>query len=239
MKHNKIIKNDFQMTDIDKKFEKDNKCYFEYFEKINSETPPIADLIHQFPVFVGSVNLARFLCFYEIYNLTKDLSGDILDIGTWKGFSFFSFAKFVKIFEPYSNTTVHCMEWFAGMSPENIKNSYEDCSEENLNKLIKLQDLDGIAYVHNINLLKDLPDWCKDHPWQRFKLIFLDCGLENVMDSVFLHLWDRLIPGGIMVFDHFNNPCSPQESNLVSKYCEGRKVMQMKFTRSPTGYIKK
>ena len=109
--------------------------------------------------------------------------------------------------------------------------------EENLIKLIKLQDLEGIAYVHNINLLEDLPDWCEKHPWQRFKLIFLDCGLEDVMENVFLNLWDRLIPGGVMVFDHFNHPGSPSESDLVSKFCSGREVKQIKFSRSPSGYI--
>ena len=56
------------------------------------------------------------------------------------------------------------MDWFSGMAPANDHNTYDDCSEENLLKLIKLQDLEGIAYVHNINLLEDLPDWCEKHP---------------------------------------------------------------------------
>ena len=32
------------------------------------------------------------------------------------------------------------------------------------------------------------------------------------MENVFLNLWDNLIPGGVMVFDHFNNPGSPQKA---------------------------
>ena len=225
------------MVNIHDKFEEDNNVYFSYLDSIQKQPPNSVDIIHHFPSYVGSVNLSRFLSLYEIYSLTKNLSGDLLDIGTWKGYSFFSFAKFVKIFEPYSNTTVHCMDWFSGMNPESKNNKYADCTENEIIELINLQNLNGIAYAHNLDLKNDLPKFCEERPWQRFKLIFIDCGDEKVIENVFKNLWDRLIPGGIMIFDHFNNSCSPSESNIIQKYCKDRKVNQVSFSRSPTGYI--
>ena len=70
------------------------------------------DMVHHFPVFVGDVNLARFICFYEMFKKVKNLSGHIADIGTWKGASFFAFLKFVKIFEKFSQTQVYGFDWF-------------------------------------------------------------------------------------------------------------------------------
>ncbi len=233
------------MTEAQQKFISDDEIYFKYLTQIKEDSPSIEDLIFQFPVFVGSVNLARLIMLYEVYNRTKELSGDILDIGTWKGFSFFAFAKFVKLFEPYSNTRVHCMDWFQGMNDTTEKliartgssNNYDQISEENIRQLLRMQGLDGYAEVNNINLLTDLEDWCEKRPWHRFKLIFLDCGLEDVMEKVFVNLWDRLITGGIFMFDHFNSNASPKESYLINKYCPDRVVHQMSFSRSPTGYI--
>ena len=63
-------------------------------------------MIYHFPVFVGDVNLARFISFFEIFKKVKGLSGHIADIEL-EGASFFTFVKFVKIFEKYSQTQVY------------------------------------------------------------------------------------------------------------------------------------
>ncbi len=235
------------MAEFHKKFEIDNKIYFEYLNNLLKESPSVEDLIHQFPVFVGSVNLARFLTLYEVYNQTKNISGDILDIGTWKGFSFFTFVKLIKIFEPYTSTQVHCMDSFEGMnkSEEYLQkitgssNKYDECSEELTKKLLDLQGLDGIGIVNRLNIIYDLEEWCNKRPWHRFKLIFLDCGIEEVLESSFRNLWDRLVPGGILLLDHFNSSASPSESNFVSKYCKNCEIKQISFSRSPSAYIVK
>ena len=82
----------------------EDKIYFKYIEQIKKAKISNIDLIYQFPVYVGEVNIARLLFFYEMYQKTKGLSGHIADIGTWKGASFFSFVKFVSLFEKNSQT---------------------------------------------------------------------------------------------------------------------------------------
>ena len=52
-----------------------------------------------------------------MYKRVKDLSGHIADIGIWKGGSFFSFIKFVSLFEKNSQTLVYGFDWFKGMKP--------------------------------------------------------------------------------------------------------------------------
>ena len=100
-----------------KRFSKEDKIYFNYINHIKRKKIDKLDFIYQFPVFVGDVNIARLIFLYEIYKKVQNLSGHIADIGTWKGASFFSFAKFVKIFEKYSQTRVYGFDWFKGMKP--------------------------------------------------------------------------------------------------------------------------
>ena len=100
------------------KYKKDDDIYFNYIKKIKKEKISNLDFIYQFPVYSGEVNLARFIFFYEMFKKVKDLSGHIADIGTWKGGSFFSFIKFVRLFEKNSQTLVYGFDWFKGMKPE-------------------------------------------------------------------------------------------------------------------------
>lgn len=65
------------------------------------------DLIHHNPAFVGHMNLARFLAFYETYKQTLGLAGHIAEVGVWKASSLLYFAKLTQIFEPESITLVH------------------------------------------------------------------------------------------------------------------------------------
>ena len=100
-----------------KRFSNEDKIYFNYIKYIKKKKIDKLDFIYQFPVFVGDVNIARLIFLYETYKKVQNLSGHIADIGTWKGASFFSFAKFVKLFEKYSQTRVYGFDWFKGMRP--------------------------------------------------------------------------------------------------------------------------
>ena len=226
-----------------KKFERDDEIYFNYIQNLNELEYSNQDIIYNFPSFVGSVNLARFLSFYEMYQGIRNISGDIADIGTYLGGSMFTFAKLVKLFEPYSNTRVHGFDWFKGQIPGNQDDANQlgkyVTSKEKLEKLIELQGLNGLVDLHDLDLVNDLPAFVELNPWMRFKCIFLDCGIANVMESTLKNFWPLLVPGGVLILDHFNSGVSPQESNLVNKYCGNSVIQSIDFSRSPTAFLKK
>ena len=55
------------------KFEKPDEKYFNYIDKLENMNPPMKELIYNFPVFVGEVNIARTLFFYELYKKVLNL----------------------------------------------------------------------------------------------------------------------------------------------------------------------
>lgn len=202
------------------------------------------ELIHHFTCFTGYVNLARYLFFYELYKQTIGLCGHIADIGTWKGASFFFFVKMVKLFEPYSQTMVHGFDWFKGMEPEQgqdnmaFQGTYA-ADYETVLKLLEVQRLADIGHVHKLDLVTELEGFFADNRHMRFKLVFLDCGTRRVLESCLAHFWPRIVPGGVLILDHYNNASSPAESEALER-CVGQiEIKQMPFVRQPTAYVVK
>ena len=233
----------YQFTEFeDDKFKQANDVYFPYMEELKKKNIPTHELIHQFPLFAGQVNLARYLFFYEMYKKVVDLTGHIAEVGIWKGASFLHWAKLVTLFEPQTQTQVYGFDWFMGMDQqeetsekkENYVGEYESLVE-----LVKLQNLQNTALICKMDVTEEMEKFIEERPYLRFKLLFIDCGLKDVMEACFKHMFPRLVSGGILIMDHYNNVSSPDESDIVDRYIEGRKVLQMPFNRHSTGYIVK
>lgn len=225
------------------KHKSESEIFHNYTESLLKLQIPQKDLIHQFPIFNGYVNIARYLCLYELYKKTTGVLGHIADIGTWKGASLLFFAKLIKIFEPYSYTQVHGFDWYEGMKPSagfddmtydgQYKGDYEL-----LLKLIKIQNLDNIAFVHKIDITKELDDFFENYKSLQFKIVFLDCGVYGVLVESLKHFWPRLTKGGIIIFDHANHSAVPQENTAIREFFgDTAKINTLEFCRRPSGYI--
>jgi len=229
---------------LEEKHKDADEKYFKYLDWLQGqESFSEQDLLFHFPAFVGSVNLARFLSLFKAYESTQHISGHLGDFGTYKGGSFFTLAKLVRIFEPFSNTQVHGFDWFKGQMPgpkDNVINQGKYSSEKQLlEDLIEKQDLGGLMMLHDMDLVNDFENFLTDNPWLHFRLAFIDCGIEGVLNATIKPVWDRILPGGILLLDHFNHEASPTESVIALAATAGREVQHFSFSRSPTAYIVK
>jgi hypothetical protein len=221
----------------------DNAVYFDYIKQLDGLYDNPLELIYQFPIYAGAVNIAKFLAHYEIYKQVIDKAGHIADVASHKGRSLLTFAKMVKLFEPHSFTEVHGFEWFKGMKPgkedhASRKGKYVG-EHGRLQKLIELQGFDQYTFIHNVDLTKDLPKFFKGRPDLRFKLVYIDCAVAKVMESSLTYFWPRLVHGGILIMDHYSHSISPQESTITDRFIGDRVVRQIPITRLPTAYVVK
>lgn len=225
------------------KFKKEDKVYFDYIKSLKKTKLDPVEIVYHFPVFVGDVNLARFISFFEIFKKVKSLSGHIADIGTWKGASFFTFVKLVKIFEKYSQTQVYGFDWFKGMKQgknDNKKyNNRYSANYKNLKKMINLQDLKDVAVLEKMNLNTQFKKYLEKKKWLRFKLVFIDCGSEKVLENTIKYIWPKIVRNGILILDHYNNHVSPTESKILEKHIGKNIIKQMSFVRQPTAFVQK
>jgi len=222
------------------KFLKEDKQYFDYIAGIDKENVDVEDVIFQFPLYVGQVNLARFLTFYEAYQKVVNISGAIADVGTWKGASLLTLAKLSHLLEPHSNTDLYGFDWFEGTKCESsdaTESIFYKGDQETLEELIKAQGYDDRITIENMDLTQELDAYFSHNKWLRFKFIFMDCGVQEVLEKALPLFWDKLSPGGILMLDHYNHPSSPYESDVVQSIIGNRSIQQLSFSRSPTGFV--
>ncbi len=233
-------KNGFRGFELNKHKAEDEQ-YYHYLKNLPLIFDEPTELVNQFPVYAGYVNAARCLMFYDLYTKTLELNGHIGDFGTYKGFSFLWFAKLVKLMEPYNTTTVHGFDWFKGMAgavndnPE--FNGKYTADDERINKILELQGLDNIAYLHKMDLSKELNNFLSDNPHMRFKLVFVDCGIKDVLSHTIKYIWPRIVNGGVLILDHYNMSVSPSESNVVDSIIGDRSIQTLPYVRQPSGFV--
>ncbi len=228
------------------KFQDPDKTYFSFIDELEKMNLSSREIIYDFPVFVGHVNIGRYLFLYDLYRQVISLNGHIADLGTYKGASFLFFAKLLKLFEPFNTAQVHGFDWFKGMITTQDNGDVHEAWEgkyvasfETLSKLIESQGLNDVAILYNMDLVHETEAFMSGNRHLRYKMIFLDCGIRNVMDVSLQHFWPRLVRGGILIMDHYNMEHSPDESDLVEKYVGSNMVRQMPFNRQPTAYVVK
>ena len=223
------------------KFNAVDEKYFAYIDQLLSMQIPARDLIYHFPAYVGHVNLARILFFYDLYKKTIDLNGHIADVGTWKGASFLFMAKMIKLFEPYSTTQAYAFDWFQGMIPgkndDQTRPGTYSSDYESLSRLVELQGLSDVAIINKMDVTRELAPYFEERPWMRFKIVFVDCGIEGVLESSLENFWPRLVNGGILILDHYNMSASPTESRILEHFTGNLPILQAPFNRQPTGYV--
>lgn len=226
------------------KFEERRDAYYESLSKLKDLNIPLQDLIENFTCFTGHMSLSRYLGLYELYKSTLGVAGHIAEVGTYKGASFFLFAKLIRIFEAESLTQVHGFDWFEGMDNDNEeirkvnKGDYK-ADEETIRRLINIQELNNLAFIHKIDVTNDLKPFLDKHKHLQFKLLFLDAGIYDVVKIALPLLWDRLTPGGILILDQYNHELSPGETQAVREILPNAKVKTMPNIWMPTAYIVK
>ncbi len=217
--------------------------YYNGLEVIKSLNYSEDDLIHYFPAFAGHLTLARYLTLYESFKMTQGIAGHIAELGVYKGAGSLLFAKLCQIFEPNSLTQVHGFDWFAGGDPseEERKHVNPGCyseSKKRLTQLIAAQKLSHILKIHDLDLSgEEIHDFFEQHKHLRFKLVFFDAGLYDVVKNALPVFWQRMEVGGIIVFDQYNFDVAPGETLAVKEVLPNIKVNTWNWGWMPNAFI--
>lgn len=228
------------------KFDYRREKYYEYLNYLQKQTGDNkAELLEHFTAYVGHMSLHRVLTIYELYKKTIDLAGHIADVGVYKGASSLLFAKLVKIYESESLTMCHGFDWFEGTGQLSEADcdlveagSYKSDYEE-VKTLVEKQGFDHILKIHKLNLLTDLESFFRDNTHLRFKLVMMDAGIYDVMKAAIPFFWERLNPGGIMIFDQYACQFAPGETLAVQEILPDVQIRTIPNSWMPNAYIVK
>lgn len=217
------------------------------------------EVCRNFSIYSRRIFLKRFLAHYEFFLMTKDLPGDIIELGVYRGASLMSWANFLEIRNMGDRQKqVFGFDNFAGFISFHEKDGKEDTNinkslngfnggvfEEILEDAISIFDQDRfIPYKPRVKLVKGniedtIPKFIENNPGLRVSLIHFDCDLYMPTKIALEYLWPLVVPGGVILFDEYGIRPWGGESNAVDEYFKDEDVMikRLEWAPNPGGYI--
>jgi O-methyltransferase len=143
---------------------------------------------------------------YELWSLVKqtnDLGGDILEVGVWRGGSGCLMAERARL--DRSDSNVYLCDTFEGVvKAGDVDNAYvggehADTNQQLVADLIRRMGLTGVEILVGV-----FPDDTGDRVASRtFRLVHIDVDVYLGARDIFNWVWDRVVPGGVVVFDDY------------------------------------
>ncbi len=188
----------------------------------------------------------------EIYHLVKDLAGDIVEFGVFKGAGLALFLKLKQLYEPNSIMKVIGFDFF---QPSSLINTLDGLNQSMmlsvLNRVgsddLTLQSVEqrlGFFDKNDFLLIQgEAVEECKKYyqfnVGARIKILYMDLDLGDPTYDICKELWCKIVKGGIIVFDEYGYH-QWDESNGVDKFLkeiDGQYEIVNTKIISPTLYI--
>jgi hypothetical protein len=215
----------------------------------------VKDVLRYFPAYVRRRELPRFLAHYELFKKVVDLPGSIVEIGVYRGASFFTWTKLMETFCPGDRyRMVYGFDQFSGLTQFSDKdappseNTYSS-SAEAMRELVDIHNHDGLipgiprCRLIEGDIIETVPKFVKDNPGVRIAVLSLDADLYAPTKAALEFLYPLVLRGGIVVFDEYAWEQWPGESCAVDEYFatlgERPAIHRFPFSPTPGGYMVK
>ena len=183
--------------------------------------------------------ISKILSHYEIYKMIKEVPGEIVECGVFKGASFLRFAMFREIFgNPFSKKIIG-FDIF-GKFPETnfqddkkarnkfIDSAGEDSiSKDQLFQILNQKNLNRHLDLIEGDITKTVPDYVKTNPELKISLLNLDTDIYEPAVSILENLYPRITKGGILMLDDYGT--HPGETKAVDEYFQNKNIEIKKF----------
>lgn len=227
----------------------------------NFDITPL-DAVKHFAVLSRRQALKRFLAHVELFKLTLDVPGDIAELGVFRGNGLMTWANLLESYCIGDRTKVvygfDNWQGFGSLTPED---GQEDGNSgkvtggfnpgkylDELKSAIAIFDADRfIPMKPRIKLMngeieQSVPAFVQDNPGVRFSLVHFDCDLYMPTKVALAALWDRVVRGGILIFDEYAIADWPGESKAVDEFFKDKpdvRLQTLPWTNTPGAYIVK
>lgn len=196
--------------------------------------------------------LARTVLFDKV----KDVPGDIVECGVFRGTGIFTFLKLKRYFCPNTYKKVIGFDFFnskeltESLPPQDKKtmsllfegrNFHHDHSYRKYleNKILECGFFDHEFELIEGDVSKTSLDFIESRPGAKISLLYLDLDLEHPTYDVLNCFWNRVSSGGIIVFDEYAYH-NWTESIGVDRFFQNKnvKINSLNFV-APSAYVVK
>lgn len=223
---------------------------------------PSNEIYEHFNNFIFSKDikiLGKLLHRFQHYLNIKDLPGDIVEVGVFKGSGMSTFLKFNQIYCPNSIKKVIGFDIFGVEESQKYLENYDERDKVAMNYVYDRVEHKDLSYDSVYKRLSEteistskfemiegdveetLPKFLEENPGFRISMLYIDVDLERPTYFALKYLYDRIIPGGVIIFDELEYH-KYTESNGLQKFITERNLkIDIKSTNwmSPTAYFYK
>jgi hypothetical protein len=218
-------------------FKKDGDLPFT-FRDLNSDN--IWDHENAFYWFSHPTRLNKLLAHYELYKSIVALPGDVFELGVYKAVSLIRLATFRNLLENDFSRKVVGFDAFGKFPTANLtlnvdfefiedfeKKGGDGLSRDEVAQVFAKKGFQNID-LNAGNVFDTLPKYLEQHPATRIAYLHLDMDVKEPTTYALDLLYDRVVPGGLIVFDDYNAVAG--ETDAVDEFLSKRKLRIEKTT---------
>jgi len=239
--------------------ERDTRHWEELEKLIGNEHLTTKDILTNWQSYVRRRDMTRFLSHYELFKEVIGLPGSIVELGVFKGASFFTWSKLLETFCPGDRTRkVYGFDHFEGLVDfVDTDGVYDEragkteggwkATKSHATTLIELHNQDnflmGVERCRLIegNILDTVENFIKKNPGLRISLLHFDMDIYEPTVHALRLLYPLVVRGGVVVFDQYAIPPWEGETKAVDEFLKQENIVVKKhpFTIHPSGWFKK
>ncbi|MFN7656301.1 MAG: TylF/MycF/NovP-related O-methyltransferase [bacterium] len=228
----------------------------------NTKNNPKDEIYKSFNDFIFSEDtklVGKLLHRFQHFLNIKDIPGDIVEVGVFKGSGIATFSKFIEVYCPNSNKKVLGFDIFGTVEADEILNKDSKLDKESMNIVYNRVNVDDLSLesvkgrllgtkisTDKYELIKgdvetSIPRFLEENPGFRISMLYIDVDLDRPTYFALKYLWDRILPGGVILFDEFEYH-KFTESKGVEKFLKEKGIdFSLKSTNwiAPTAYMYK
>lgn len=208
------------------------------FNKFSNQN--VYDAFNQFIFSNDRRIMAKLLYRYSIFEKVKDLPGDIVEVGVFKGSGLATWCKLMNLYTPHTNKKVIGFDIFGKntdifssfkngdkMNTVLHRSDSEDITIYSVKKNLTSADIDESKYMLvQGDVCTSTKEFVNKNPGFRISVLYLDLDLDEPTFESLQNLWDRVVPGGYVIFDEYDYHVF-DESNGVDRFL---KMHGLKYT---------
>ena len=194
--------------------------------------------------------MAKIAVAYELYKMTVDLPGELVECGVFKGTSLSRFAMFRSLLGGPSSRRIIGFDTFGEYPQAGFQDDVpfrdrfvaaagdQSISTSQMHEVLKARGIgEGVELIAG-DITETVPAYVKDNPGLRISLLNLDTDIYEPAVTVLEHLYPLIVKGGVLVLDDYG--IFPGETKAAEEYFQDRHVTIRKFAfaRTPCYVVK-
>jgi O-methyltransferase len=166
---------------------------------------------------------------FELIDRTAGLEGDIAECGVWRGRSLIAMGVYLK--QRNASKTIWGFDSFQGFDASIVRDIALGGEQVDMKRLRGFDDtslalVNKKANVFGLRNVRIVPGYFKESlpkcDSARFSFVHLDCDIYDSYAVCLDFFYSRMVCGGIILFDEYNDPAWPGANRAVDAFFWGR-----------------